>query len=111
MYQAEDPIEAYNRGLEHLDYNEPDLAVEAFSQVIALKASSVHAWFGRGFAHALLGDMQQAVADYSQALRLDPLYAAAYKNRAAAYAQLGKPDLATQDEARFRELKGEDLEE
>lgn len=106
MYEAEDPLEAYNRGLEHLDYNEPDLAIEAFTQVMQLKPTSVHARFGRGFAYAMRGDLEQAVADYTEALRLDPRYVAAYQNRAAAYRQLGRLDEACQDEARLEELKG-----
>jgi Flp pilus assembly protein TadD len=106
VYEAEDPIEAYNRGLEHLDYNEPDLAIDAFAQVIALKPNSVHAWFGRGFAYAMRGNMETAVADYTEALRLDPTYAAAYHNRSAAYRQLGRIEEAEQDEARYEELKG-----
>lgn len=106
MYEAEDPIETYNRGLEHLDYNEPDLAIGAFTQVIALKLSAVHAWFGRGFAHAMCGDLEKAVADYSEALRLDPHYAAAYHNRSAAYRQLGRLKEARQDDAAIEQLKG-----
>jgi tetratricopeptide (TPR) repeat protein len=105
VYEAEDPLEAYNRGLEHLDYNEPDLAIEAFTQAMRLKPSSVHSWFGRGFAHAMRGDLEQAVADYTDALRLDPRYVAAYQNRAAAYRQLGRLDEARQDEARLQELR------
>ena len=105
MYEAEDPIEAYNRGLEHLDYNEPDLAIEAFTQTIALKPSSVHAWFARGFARASRGNLEEAIADYTEALRLDPRYAAAYQNRSATYRQQGKLDLAEQDETKFRKLR------
>jgi Flp pilus assembly protein TadD len=106
VYEAEDPIEAYNRGLEHLDYNEPDLAIEAFTQVIALKPTSVHARFGRGFAHAMRGDLDLAVTDYTEALRLDPRYVAAYQNRAVAYRQLGRLDEARQDDAKLQELTG-----
>jgi tetratricopeptide (TPR) repeat protein len=106
MYQAEDPVETYNRGLEHLDYNEPDLAIEAFSQTLALKPSSVHAWFARGFARASRGDLTGAIADYTEALRLDPCYTAAYQNRSAAYRQQGKTDLADQDEAHCHRLRG-----
>jgi len=106
VYEAEDPIEAYNRGMEHLDYNEPDLAIEAFSQTLALRPSAVHAWFARGFAQASRGNLDGAIADYTEALRLDPRYAAAYHNRSAAYRQQGKTELAEQDEAKYRQLRG-----
>ena len=45
LQDIEDPIEAYNRGLEYLDYNEPDQAIAAFSQAIALNSRHALAYF------------------------------------------------------------------
>jgi tetratricopeptide (TPR) repeat protein len=104
LHVAEDPVEAYNRGLEYLDYNEPDMAILAFTEAVQLKPSAA-AWFARGFAHAVRGDLEQAIADYNEAIRLDPAHAAAYHNRAAAFRELGRLDQADQDETKYRELK------
>jgi len=102
---VEDPLEAYNRGLDHLDYNEPDLAIAAFSDVVRLKPTAGHAWFARGFAYALRGEFEQAIADYTHAIQLDPTNAAAYHNRAAAYREQGQLEKAAADEKTSRELK------
>ena len=43
-FEAQDAVEAYNRGLEYLDYNEPDQAIAAFSEAIRLNPRHVHAY-------------------------------------------------------------------
>jgi Tfp pilus assembly protein PilF len=104
-YYAQDAIEAYNRGLEYLDYNEPDQAVAAFTEALHLNPRHVHAWFARGCAWAERRDPERAVADYTEALRLDSGYAAAYLNRATAYEQIGRRDLADADRMMVRQMK------
>ena len=59
LQDIEDPIEAYNRGLEYLDYNEPDHAIAAFSQAIALNGRHALAHFARGFAYASMGELER----------------------------------------------------
>ena len=102
MQDTEDAVEAYNRGLEYLDYNEPDQAIVAFSQAIELNGRHARAYFARGYALATKGDMAGAIADYDAAIRLDPHNGAAYFNRGAAFQQCGE---ATKAEADFAEAR------
>jgi len=105
VYDHQDALEAYNRGLEYLDYNEPDQAIVAFSDVLKLKPRHVHAYFARGCAWAERGNLEEAIADYNEAIRLDPHYTAAYSNRAAALSRRGDVDAAAADLERCRSLK------
>ena len=102
---TQDAVEAYHRGMEYLDYNEPDHAIAAFSEAIRLHGKHANTWFARGFAYANRGHLAEAVADYTEAIRLDPAYAAAYHNRAAAYRELGDLGNASADEAKVRQLR------
>ena len=81
MFEPQDAREAYNRGLEYLDYNEPDQAIVAFNEAIRLNPRNVHAFFARGCAWVERGDFAKAIADYESTLQLDPHYAAAKANR------------------------------
>ena len=78
MQDHQDALEAYSRGLEYLDYNEPDQAIRAFTEALKLNPRHVHAYFARGCAWIERGNLEQAIADYNEAIRLDPNYAAAY---------------------------------
>src|SRR5208283_1080918 len=85
VYDHQDALEAYSRGLEYLEYNEPDQAILAFTEALKLNSRHTHAYFARGCAWAERGNLDKAIADYSEAIRLDPNYDAAYSNRAAAW--------------------------
>jgi tetratricopeptide (TPR) repeat protein len=107
LQDMQDVVESYSRGLEYLDYNEPDQAIAAFTNVLRHNPRHVHAYFARGYAWAERGDLDQAIADYSEAIRLDPGYAAAYFNRAAAYHRKGDSERAAADEALYKSLKND----
>ena len=61
MHDPQDASEAYGRGLEYLDYNEPDQAIRAFSEALKLNPRHVHAYFARGCAWAERGNLEQAL--------------------------------------------------
>jgi tetratricopeptide (TPR) repeat protein len=105
VHDHQDALEVYSRGLEYLDYNEPDQAILAFTEALHLNPQHVHAYFARGCAWAERGNLEKAIADYNEALRLDPNYAAAYSNRAAALTRLGNAKAAAADLERCRTLK------
>ena len=99
-----DAVEVYHRGMEYLDYNEPDRAVADFTTVIAVDPKFAHAFFARGHAYASLGDFDRAIADYSEAIRLNPRLVGAYFNRAMAYRECGESEKAAADAAKYKEL-------
>ena len=103
--QMEDTVEAYNRGMEYLDYNEPDQAIAAFSAALDRNPRFAHAYFARGYAYAGQGDAARAVADFSAAIRYDPTLVGAYHNRANAYHLLGDELKAQADLAKCAQLR------
>jgi tetratricopeptide (TPR) repeat protein len=105
VHDHQDALEAYSRGLEYLDYNEPDQAILAFTEALKLNPRHIHAYFARGCAWVERGDLERAIADYNDAIRLDPNYAAAYSNRAAALKQRGDVKAAAADLERCRSLQ------
>jgi len=105
VHDHQDALEAYSRGLEYLEYNEPDQAILAFTEALKLNPRHTHAYFARGCAWAERGNLEKAIADYSEAIRLDPGYAAAYSNRAAALTRTGDKQGAAADLERCRKLK------
>jgi tetratricopeptide (TPR) repeat protein len=88
VFEPQDAREAYNRGLEYLDYNEPDQAIAAFNEAVRLSPRHIHALFARGCAWAERGDLAKAIADYEATLQLDPNYTAAHANLAEAQRHL-----------------------
>ena len=50
MHDHQDASEAYSRGLEYLEYNEPDQAILAFTETLKLNPRHMHAYFARGCA-------------------------------------------------------------
>jgi tetratricopeptide (TPR) repeat protein len=105
MHDHQDASEAYSRGLEYLEYNEPDQAIAAFTEALRLNPRHLYAYFARGCAWAERDKLDEAIADYGEAIRLDPSYAAAYSNRAAALTRRGDGNAAAADLERCRSLK------
>jgi tetratricopeptide (TPR) repeat protein len=106
LHDPQDAVEAYSRGMEYLDYNEPDQAIAAFTEAIRLRPKYIQAWVARGYAHAIERDLDQAIADYTEAIRLDPSYASAYYNRSLVYREKGDAASADADQAKSVQLKG-----
>ena len=78
---------AFNRGYEHYEEGDYDLAIEAFSTAVQEKPDYLTAYFYRGHAHLQQENIELAFADFSQVIELDPDYAEAYVYRGAIYAQ------------------------
>jgi tetratricopeptide (TPR) repeat protein len=83
---------------------ELDLAIEEYTETIALDSQDAKAYNDRGVAYYYKGDLEQAIADYDQAIAIDPQLALAYRNRAAAYAMTGQYDRALADCDKVLEL-------
>ena len=69
-----------------------DMAVQAYTEAIAIDASDPNAFAGRADVLTFLRLTDQALADYAEALRLDPTHARALAGRGIAYSDLGRDE-------------------
>ncbi len=97
-------VEYHDRGLAFSEQGELELAIEEFSQAIALDPQYAEAYNGRGNAFFGTGDLGQALADFEQAIALDPQLASAYYNRGVAFQNMGELDRALSDYEQVLEL-------
>jgi tetratricopeptide (TPR) repeat protein len=80
-----------------LEKGDPDGAIQAFGEAIALEPERAAAYVGRGDAFRDRGDYERAVADYDEALRREPGSALALNNRGLAHSKRGAYDEAIAD--------------
>ena len=74
-----------NRGVAYANKGDYELAVEAFTNAIALNPNLAMAYSNRGGAYRDKGDYDRAIEDCNTAIELDPDLAMAYGNRGGAY--------------------------
>ena len=106
LLEPQDAREAYSRGLEYLDYNEPDQAIAAFGEAIRLNPGHVQAYFARGCAvvEERRRTREKAVADYNQALRPRSELCGRLLQPGHRPSGLRRPRLAEEDLARYARL-------
>jgi tetratricopeptide (TPR) repeat protein len=101
-------VNHFNRGVDYQDQDQLDLAIEEYTEAIAINPDFADAYLNRGVAYFEKGDFDQAIADYSKAIEFNPQFADAYSNRGVAYAVTGQYDQALVDLSKAIELD-EDL--
>jgi tetratricopeptide (TPR) repeat protein len=69
-----------DRGLTLANQGEWEIAIEDFTEAIALDPNYAAAYNNRGIVYCNKRDYDKAIADYNQALRIDPNYANAKNN-------------------------------
>jgi hypothetical protein len=106
-FRAAQAVEHYNRGAENYRQDNFELAIEEFTEAIALDPQLTLAYSSRGAAYKAAGDYDRAIADYDQAIALDPQLALAYLNRGNAYSDMGEYDRAITDMEKVLELGSE----
>jgi len=89
--------DAYERGLEAIKNNDPDLAIACFDEAIRADPKNALAYANRGAAYAAKGDDTNVIADCTEAIRLDPQLRDAYINRAQACINEAEYDRAIAD--------------
>jgi tetratricopeptide (TPR) repeat protein len=102
----EDVARIFNsRGIAYQGLNEPDKAIDDFSN--ALELDDKNPEFSLNRANAFLGRRQfeRARDDFSRSIALAPRSAAAYAGRARANQEAGSPDLAIADYRKLLELE------
>ena len=89
-------IVLYDRGLSYENTKQYALALEDFSQAVALDPTYAAAYDDRGNTLARMNEYQQAVADYDKSIALKPT-ALYYSNRGFVHYKLGNLDQALED--------------
>ena len=90
-------IDAYNRGVDHLDMGESDEAIVQFTEAARLNPEDAEAYCNRGLVYLTIGEFDKVIADCNEAIRLDPTLAPAYCTRGGAYLQIGEDDKGIAD--------------
>ena len=86
-----------SQGMNSLQTNDLDGAIEAFDLAIESSPDFAEAYYHRGNTWALKKEYQKAIADFSEAIELEPDYAKAYFSRATAFIDQGDEPLGLSD--------------
>src|SRR3989338_179463 len=79
-------VDAYlNRGVAYINLRENALALNDFSQALAIDSKNTNALFKRAEVYALGGQWDKALEDYDQLITLIPDYGLFYFNRSKIY--------------------------
>lgn len=97
-------IEHYDRGNMFRQQGQLDLAIEEYTEAIALFPQAVEPYNNRGLTYRIKGDLDRAIADYDQAIAFDPQNVLAYFGRGLIYAKTGKLVEAVSDLERAIDL-------
>jgi tetratricopeptide (TPR) repeat protein len=102
----EDVAKIFNsRGLAFQGLNEPDKAIDDFSNAISLDEKNPEFYMNRGLAQGNQRLYERAVEDFSAVIKLNPRSAPAYANRAKAFLDAGNYDRAIADYQKFLEME------
>ena len=100
-------IEAVERGIECLENEQGDRAIECFTEAIRLCPGFANAYFTRACAYDDKGDSDLAVADCTEVIRLDPDHFRAYRPRGGIFQNTGKWAQAERDFAKARQIEAQ----
>ena len=112
-YIEPDAQDYLRRGIEADQNDNPDDAIEYYTEVIRLDPPDAFivsiAYSNRGVAYSKKGKTERAIEDYDQTIRLNPESAAAYNNRGYAYRQKGEVERAIEDYDRAIQIKSDNV--
>ncbi len=98
-------IESVERGVQYLENEQGDRAIESFTEAIQFCPGFTNAYFARACAYDDKGDFDLAIADCTEVIRLDPDHFRAYRFRGGIYQKTGKWALAERDFAKARQIE------
>ena len=105
VLDPQDHVFYNNRGIDHGERGEYDLAIKDFTKAIKLKLDYAFAYNNRGAVYRSKGDHDLAIEDCNKAIQLKSDYAEAYSNRGAAYRNKGDYNCAIKDYDEAIQLK------
>lgn len=82
------------RGAEAMGRGDPQSAMKAYDQVVAIAPGFAEGWNRRATLNYMIGDYQASLADIDKTLALEPRHFGALSGRGLVYAQLEEWDLA-----------------
>ena len=98
----------YNRALvEWQGQGRTQVAIDTFTELIALEPDHDEAYLGRGGTHEDRGEFDEAIADFSKSIELNPNSVHGFFSRGSAYYRREVADRALEDLSRAIELDPE----
>ena len=82
------------QGVEQMQRQELDDAIETFTDIIARKPEFAEGWNKRATAYYLAGELDKSLADCDEVMKRNPAHFGALSGYGMIYLQLGKPDRA-----------------
>jgi serine/threonine protein kinase len=101
------PVEYASKGIECLEKQDYDCAIENFTRAIRLNPQYSEAHNNRGIAHTAKGDYEKAFEDYNTAITLNPEFFYAFINRGKLYSDKGEYEWAIEDYDRAIRINSE----
>ncbi len=98
-------IEAVEQGIQYLENEDGDRAIECFTEAIRFCPRFANAYFARACAYDDMGDFDLAVADCTEVIRLDLDHFRAFRLRGGIYQKTGKWAQAERDFAKARQIE------
>jgi len=99
-----DPIVYASIGIECLEKEDYDGAIENFTKAMKLNPKYSEAYNNRGIAYTAKGNHEKAFEDYNTAIELDPEFFYAFINRGKLYSDKNEYEWAIEDYSRAIEL-------
>ena len=112
-YIEPDAQDYLQRGIEVHQDNNPDSAIEYYTEVIRLDPTDPSivsiAYYSRGLAYAEKGEGDFAIENYTESIQLNPDFADAYNYRGIAYKNKGEIDRAIEDYDQAIQIKPDNV--
>lgn len=108
-YIEPDAQDYLQRGIEAHQSDNPDNAIEYYTEVIRLEPTDISvvslAHYNRGVAYGEKGEIDLAIEDYNKTIQLNSNFADVYNNRGYAYREKGEFERAVEDYNQAIQLK------
>ena len=112
-YIEPDAQDYLQRGIEVHQDNNPDSAIEYYTEVIRLDPTDISlvsmAYYNRGVAYEEKNEVDRAIQDYNRTIQLNPDFADAYNYRGIAYRNKGEIDRAIEDHDQAIQIKSDNV--